>query len=40
MNKEDIKQLKGVIEEVIEPHFAVIQQEFHKIDKRFEAMDE
>ena len=40
MNKEDIKQLKGAIEEVIEPHFAVIQQEFHKIDKRFEVMDE
>lgn len=39
MKKEDIKEIKKAIEEVVEPYFTVIQGEFRKIDQRFDKVE-
>lgn len=39
MNKEDIKQIKKAVEEVVEPYFRAIQGDFVRMDGRMERME-
>ncbi len=39
LNKKDIKEIKGVVIEVIEPFARSTQIEFRKIDKRFDNVE-
>ena len=39
MNKQDLKEIKKIVEDATEPHFAAIQNEFRRIDGRFEQID-
>lgn len=43
LTKQDLKQIKGVVEEVVvsatHPHFRAIQKDFQQVYKRFDRID-
>ena len=39
MNKQDLKEIKKVVEEAVEPYFTAIKSDFNRIDDRFEGID-
>lgn len=39
MKKEDLKEIKKAIDDVVEPYFRAVQVEFRKIDHSFEKIE-
>lgn len=40
LDKEDLKNIKGVVVEAVEPHFVAIQKDFDNIENNFKQVYE